>query len=73
MDQMEGGTGRDVKLRAGLTDEDVELMRQAIASGDVAGAQRIVESRGLEWLTGEVGMSQIEQLAQAGVTVVCIE
>ncbi|MCK9386054.1 MAG: hypothetical protein M0Q15_15705 [Nevskia sp.] len=73
MNQTNSGTGREVKLRAGLTDEDVELMRQAVAAGDVGEAQRIVESRGLVWLTGEVGMSQIEQLAQAGATVVCIE
>lgn len=73
MDQADAGAGREVKLRAGLTDEDVELMRLAVASGNVSEAQRIVESRGIEWLTGEVGMSQIEQLAQAGVMVVCIE
>ncbi|MCK9193970.1 MAG: hypothetical protein M0P19_08875 [Nevskia sp.] len=73
MDQANSRTGREVKLREGLTDGDVELMRQAVASGDVREAQRIVESRGLVWITGEVGMSQIEQLAQAGVPVVCIE
>jgi len=73
MGQMDGGTGREVKLRAGLTDEDVELMRLAVASGNVSEAKRIVESRGLEWLTGEVGMSQLERLAQAGVAVVCSE
>ena len=73
MDQVNVRTWREVKLRDGLTDGDVELMRQAVAAGDVSEAQRIVESKGLVWLTGEVGMSQIEQLAQAGVTVVCIE
>ena len=73
MDQANSRTGRDVKLRAGLTNEDVWKIKAAVDAGDLDQARRIVESRGLEWLTGEVGMSQIEELAQAGVTVVCIE
>ena len=61
MDQMEGGTGRDVKLRAGLTDEDVELMRLAV--DDVTPLIRFALSR------NEAGDIEVYS-CQSGVTLV---
>jgi hypothetical protein len=55
-----------------LTDEDVALIKQAVERGNVAEARRIIESKGLTWLSSSVRTSQIQQLPRAW-TVLCNE
>lgn len=55
-----------------LTDEDVALIKQAVDSGNMEEARRIVESKGLTWLSSSVKTSQIQQLPRAW-TVLCNE
>lgn len=60
------------KPRPPLTEEDVAMMVAAAKVGDIEEVKRIVESKGLTWLSCEVEMSQIQQLPREA-TVLCNE